>query len=356
MGLNLPRARRGLLRALAGRYVSMEDVQARTWVVCPEARSVCAPALYPAGAVEKIKQLSPYRNWPTEELLIKGGETVLPPTTGHLLRDVDVIDGRLYCGAYEWKAGFGDAPWWLPADLPAQPPLARATLETTQTGSEFFGCLLLDDFPLALLAENPAELVALNAKPSGHEAGYRDGLGLPPRRVLRRARIGELTVFIDPAYNASKADRYRQLRANFRQRMAGQSGEPAGTGRLYISRGMSGQRRVMSNEAALEAALRLRGFTVIDPMKLSVAEIARLSLGAKLVVSIEGSQISHAQYAMADDAALVVLQPPNRFCLQYKEYTDALGMRFGFVVCDQAEEGFQVDIDELLRLLDRLET
>lgn len=350
MGLNIPRLRRGIRRAMVGHGVTMADVQARSWVVCPEARAVCAPALHPEGAIEKIKGLSPFRNWPAEELLMRGGETVLRPTTGHLLRHVDVVAGHLYCGPHEWPSGYGDAPWWLPP-MPKDAPLARATLETTVTGAEYFGCLLLDDFPMALLGDNPADNIALTSKPSGHEAGYRELVGLLPRRVVTRTHIDELTVFEDPAYNASKAARYRQLRETFRQRVTGATG----TGRLYISRGLSGERRVMVNESELEATLRQRGFTVIDPMKMSALEIARLSMGARLVVSIEGSQISHAQFAMADDAALVVLQPPNRFCLQYKEYTDAMGMRFGFVVCDPAEDGFKVDIDELLRLLDRIE-
>jgi hypothetical protein len=353
MALNMPRLGRGIRRVLAGRYVALEDVQTRSWQVCPEARSVVAPALYPEGAIEKIKQLSPYRSWPAEERLIGGGEMVLPATTGHVLPEVDVVAGMLYCGALEWRAGVGDSPWWLPP-LPAEPPLPRATLESTQTGAEFFGCLLLDDLPMALLAENPAEVFAMPSKPSGHEAGYREWLGLRARRVLHRARIGELTLFNEPAWNASKAARYRQLRANLRANLRGRDIAAPGSGRVYISRGGAGQRRVLVNEAELEEALRRRGFTIIDPMKLSVSEIVGLSLDAKLVVSIEGSQISHAQYTLADEAALIVLQPPDRFCLQYKEYADAMGMRFGFVVCNPADGAFSVDIDELLRLIDRM--
>lgn len=350
MAFNLPRLRRSVLRALAGRPVTLADVCERTWTVCPEARSVAPPALYPDGAVEKITQLSPFRTWEVEEPLIRGGEVVLKPTTGHLLRDVHVVAGYLYCGGFEWLGGYGESPWWLPP-LKAEPPLDQATMVSTNSGTLYFGCLLLDDFPLELLSADLANNVSLLSKPSGHEAGYRALLGLPPKRVVQRARIREMTFFVDPAYNASKIDRYRQLRQALRRQVPAS----ACSGRLYIRRGMAGQRRVMANEAELEAVLMQRGFTVIDPMQLSAAEVARMSLDAKVVVSIEGSQISHAIFSMADDAALVVLQPPDRFCTQYKEFTDAMGMRFGFVVCDPGEDGFSVNISELLHLLDRIE-
>ncbi len=351
MSLNWPRVRRGVQRVLARKAVKLEDVQARTWTVCPEARSTCAPAIYPASALDKIRTLSPFRRWPGEELLIKGGELVLAPTTGHLLRDVDIVAGHFYCGGLDWLAGSVAAPWRLPP-LKREPPLARAMLETSGSGAAFFGCLLLDDFPMALMAENPADTIAMMSNPSGHEAQYRELMGLLPRRVIQQGHVQEMTMFIDPAYNASKTARYRQLRTNLRQRV----GESACTGRVYISRGLAGARRVLSNEAELEGILRQRGFTVIDPMKTSALEVARHSLDARLVVSIEGSQVSHAIFSMADDAALVLLQPPDRFGMQYKEFTDAMGMRFGFVVCDPVDDGFKVDIDELLRLLDSIET
>lgn len=297
----------------------------------------------------RVRQLSPYRTMASEEALVRGGRMGLGPTLGYTLRRAHIVDSHVYCGAFEAQVGVGDAGLWLPS-APSEPALRQGTLVSTITGTQYFGCLLLDDFALEALGANPAENLSMLSRPSGHEADYRVLLGLPPKRVVRRTLVDELTVFVDPAWNASKAARYRQLRAALRQNLP----QAAGTQRLYIRRGMSGQRRVMANEAELEAVLLRDGFTVIDPMQLPAAEVSRLSLGARVVVSIEGSQISHAQYTMADDAALIILQPPDRFCMQYKEFTDAMGMRCGFLVCEPGEEGFKVDIDRLLRLLDSL--
>jgi hypothetical protein len=57
---------------------------------------------------------------------------------------------------------------------------------------------------------------------------------------------------------------------------------------------------------------------------------------------------------MADGASFLVIQPPDRFALAYKEFADALDMRFAFVVGVQSARGFQVSIDELRKTIDLL--
>lgn len=350
MAWNLPRMRRMVRRALSGRAQGLDEVCVRRWTVCPASRSLVAPALYPEGALARIQGLSPFRNWDTEQRLIEGGMQELPATVAYALRDVDVVRGHVYAGPCEWVVGVGEAPWRL-SGLPKEPPIDEATLVSTSSGTHYFGCLLLDDFVLECLGHALSDGVSLPSRPSTHEADYRALLGLPPKRVVQHTRIRSMTWFVDPAHNPSKTERYRRLRANLREQIV----TPGGTGLVYIRRGLAGQRRVMANEAELEQVLSEQGFTVIDPMQLPAREIARLSLDARLVVSIEGSQISHAIFSMADDARLIILQPPDRFAMQYKEFTDAMGMRCGFVVCTPGESGFTVDIPELLALIDRMQ-
>ena len=71
-----------------------------------------------------------------------------------------------------------------------------------------------------------------------------------------------------------------------------------------------------------------------------------------MVISVEGSHISHVVYSMSRDGLLTVLQPPDRFAMAFKEFTDCIGLRFGFVVGDPTEGGFSVDLDTLRRFLD----
>jgi hypothetical protein len=57
---------------------------------------------------------------------------------------------------------------------------------------------------------------------------------------------------------------------------------------------------------------------------------------------------------MADDGAFLVLQPPDRFALNYKELTDCLDMRYAFLVGDPSSSGFTVPLGDLQQILDRL--
>jgi hypothetical protein len=77
-------------------------------------------------------------------------------------------------------------------------------------------------------------------------------------------------------------------------------------------------------------------------------------LDAPVIVSIEGSHLSHVAYTLRDEGTLVVLQPADRFALNYKELTDCLGAGFGFLVCDASAGGFTAPLDQLRRMLDQL--
>jgi capsular polysaccharide biosynthesis protein len=205
--------------------------------------------------------------------------------------------------------------------------------------------------PLSILDEDRSTHIAVVKKPYEHEAGYRELLGVPAVPVVEHARIGELTFFTDFAQNASKEARIRKLRAHIR----GQVKSPSTAARgIYIRRGMTGERRVMENEPEVERYLAGQGFTIIDPTSLSAREIAARSLDAKIVVGVEGSHLAHALYTMADGAAFLVLQPPNRFSLVHKEFADRLGMRYAFLVGDPSAAGFSIRLGDLEAMLDRL--
>ena len=121
-----------------------------------------------------------------------------------------------------------------------------------------------------------------------------------------------------------------------------------------MRRGSDGERRQLVNEAALADLLVAKGFDIIDLDRMDAAEIARRTLDAPIVIGVEGSHLSHAIYAMADSGAFLVIQPPDRFAMPYKEYADRMGMGFGFVVALPDAGGFAVDLDDIRMMLDRL--
>jgi hypothetical protein len=300
------------------------------------------------GAVQRITSLSPWRNWDAEQLLIKGGPTTRRATRAWVLEDVSIVNPIVYVGAGRFRVGYGPDSWLGPK-REHYVELDRAALVSTWSGSKWFGAYLLDDFPMELLAPSETK-ISLEVLAYRHEPEYRQLLDLvpqPPR--IRHGKIKQMVYYEDPGINAHKADRYRTLRARIRERMPDRT---AANGPLiYLKRGRSGDPRMLLNEDEVENLLTRMGFEIIEPSSVSVNEIVHRTMDARCVVSVEGSHKSHCIYTLADSGALVILQPPDRFALPYKDFTDALGMRCGFVVGIECEGGFRVLPDELERVL-----
>lgn len=347
--LNTPQVRRGLRRLLAGRPVPITSLASKTWVLCPEEERRGNPAVYLPNALDQIDALSPWRQWREELNLIEGGSVTHAASTAHLIEHVDLVDAYIYVGACKHKAGWGPNRWWLPAGRKRE-LRNSATLANGWSGTHFFGTLMLDDFPLGLIEEDPANQILLASRGYEHESGYRKLHRLPTPPVLTLARIQKLLLFTDFAQNSFKARRYDVLRERLRQTVVRDDSVPG----IYIRRGQAGERRVLTNERDIEEFLASLGYVVIDPDQMSSQEIARSSLNTPVVVGVEGSQLSHAIYSAAEGATFLVLQPPDRFAMAYKEYTDRMEMRFAFLVGLPEGTGFSVPVDDIKRILEKL--
>ncbi len=55
---------------------------------------------------------------------------------------------------------------------------------------------------------------------------------------------------------------------------------------------------------------------------------------------------------LKDKGTVITLQPPYRFNNFTKDWADCLGMNYGFVVGDPAEDGFRIDVNDVLRTID----
>jgi hypothetical protein len=350
--LNRPMLVRGFLRLWAGRYISAIEASSRDTVVCDGEVTVVPPAIYDSKSMEKVSGLSPWRRWEFERRLMDGGPMEHHATVAHEINNVDVVEAYMYSGASKSQPGYGAERLLLRDHEPLQ-RLDRAVLTSSKTGSHYFGHVLLDDLPLSLLAQGvDAPPVSVVSRGYLHEAGYRALCSTPAGRLVRRARIKRLTVFTDFGQNRNKEVRYRALRANLRRHLAGVS--PALGPGVYIRRGRTGELRLLANEPQVEQFLAGRGFRIVDTETMSSEAIAAATLDARIVVSVEGSQFSHCIYSAADEAVFLVLQPPDRFSMVYKEFTDRMGMGFAFLVGESDGEGFCVSLYELERMLGRL--
>jgi hypothetical protein len=349
--LNLPMVRRGVRRLLAGAPADIRAFAVEETVLCGEETATSSPAVFLDGALDKITGLSPWRSWELESGAIHGGKGTHGRSFSYVLENVDLVGAFLYRGAAKMQPGYGK-PSLLTRDMGERRVLERANLVTSNSGSHFFGTLLLDDFPLGLISEGNAANISMVSRPFEHEAGYRSLLDLPLAPLARNAHIKRLTMYVDFAQNSYKAARYRKLRARLRARLGAQASSPRG---VYIKRGATGEPRVLENEAAIVRLLADEGFDVIDPGAASAEEIAWRSLDAGIVVGVEGSHLSHAIFSAADGCTFLVIQPPDRFAMAYKEFTDRLDMTFAFLVGDRSQHGFSVPPDDVRRMLDVLD-
>ena len=182
------------------------------------------------------------------------------------------------------------------------------------------------------------------------QAGYLAVFG-QSSLMPRRARVRRLILFEDITQNAHKAARFRRLRALVAHGRAA----PAGDRIVYLARGSGGKQRVLVNEPELTDALARRGVAILQAEALGVQELLSGLFGARLVISVEGSQLSHALYTLRDAGGVLAIQPPNRFFNSHMDWARALGMRYGVVVGERREAGFQVPVADLLRTIDLMD-
>lgn len=338
----------GLRRAVAGRMADLNAAASRVWELCPGETVTVPPAIYPDGALERIVAASPWEDAATLEDRIRGGPGTHGASRAYLIEDVDLSGAYLYRGAARSQPGHGRARPWRQGG--ARIGLEAAHLVSAWSGSLFFGPFLRDTLPLGLIPEAGAPAITMVGKTYAHAPGYRALVDLPCPPCPDAARIGRLTVYEDFAQNSFKAARYRTLR----DRLRGNVTDPARPPGVYLKRGATGEARMLTNEAEIEALLAGFGFDIVEPAKLEPAEIARRMTDTPLVISIEGSHLAHAIYTLADNGAFLVIQPPDRVALPYKEYADRMDMRFGLVVGHPAPGGFSADPGEIAAMVERL--
>lgn len=101
----------------------------------------------------------------------------------------------------------------------------------------------------------------------------------------------------------------QSVRSRILAGLKSQGAAPVSARRLYLSR-RSQAKRVMVNEAALESALVDRGFVVIEPERLPVAEQIALFREADVIVGPTGAALANTLF-MKQGAKMFELQPEN---------------------------------------------
>jgi hypothetical protein len=336
------------LLSFTGRAIeAIEDACAESWVVEPALKQRVQPSIYLPADLDRVTGAIEFSNLKQEMEYLTAEVRDHAATVAYRFRNVAVIEGGLYSGRWKGRlmtrgrAEAGSGP---------ERRMTNGVVACSWTGNHFFGHWITDDLTLHLAAEAIGRPFILKRKAYLHEPEYRRLLNIWCDEVAC-THFDEVVVLRDFGQNAYKRKRYEILRNRLKKQFPMQQAK-----RVLLRRGSLGVSREIVNNSEFEAFLSAHGFAIVDPEKLTPSEIVEQTMGAEVVIGVEGSQIPHGLLTMADKGVLCCLLPPSRFVNTFKGYTDCLGMRYAMLVGHAAPGGFRIDLNDLDRILERIDT
>lgn len=216
----------------------------------------------------------------------------------------------------------------------------------------YFGHWLTDAIPSALIDPGQGELWMPPHADWCHAKKYSDTLDLT---IVEAPLVhaDQLIVYQDFGQGSHKQARYAAIRSQLHEQFG--SGEFSEC--VYIKRGTDGAQRFIVNERALIDELVARNWVILDVSTTTVEELQRVLCRARVVVSIDGSHLDHAHLSLQAGAVMVVLMPQDRFSTRQIGPIRAHRVSPGLVVLNGTQaQGYQADIEEILRTVDLAET
>lgn len=216
-------------------------------------------------------------------------------------------------------------------------------------GLKYFGHWLRDDCPVYELLRAQGEVGHFLKRPNWSDRTLYEPAFKQGDEDVDFAYVEALTLYREQGFNLDKAQRIRVLRDQLRQRHP-----PRKSGHIvYLSRSPEPNPRDMSNRADFEQALAASGIQIVHPNS-DPHEMVQELLDAAMIITIEGSQAAHGAYMLQEGGAMLILQTPHRFYNPHHEWARLMGMRYGTVIGTATHDGYTMNSDEVLRMVERL--
>lgn len=330
------------VRRLFGGPATIEETSFECEIVWPAENSELRPALFLDGQMEKIIGTAAATSLSLQIDHATRLRVVDAATIAYHLKNATVFDGSIYLGRMK-RLVYDKAL----AKNKQTIDLRMAAL--CNGGAPQFGHWLCDDCVTYLLAQTYGRPLCLSTSfgPFPHKASYGQYFN-QDWSPIDRSHVDHLIVLQDYAQNSLKKKRYRELRARLFKHFP--PSEPRDL--IYLRRGSTGNARPFLNEDEIVSELSRRGFKILDIVSDSLQEILSHLVSARLVVSIEGSQLTHCCPSVPTGSGLLVLQPPDRFLAFHRGWAEALGVKYGFLVGDRSGDGTHFSLRELLKTID----
>jgi capsular polysaccharide biosynthesis protein len=142
-----------------------------------------------------------------------------------------------------------------------------------------------------------------------------------------------------------------------------QDGAMPGPRRIYVSREGTRHRRPR-NEAEVRDRVAARGFAIVRPETMPVADQIRLFLGAEIVLGVHGSALANAAFMRPGGTLLEIAPsrratPPVLHNAVFSSLAGIVGLRYGLLSApsasvDEETHDFTVPLDWLDQLLERM--
>lgn len=310
--------------------------------IAPAEDTVHPPVFFDPSDWDRVTALQPETTPALERDRIAGGLRRHGATMRYLLRDALVTPNGVFTlrdGVYR----HGPSPFRAALADPIA-AVERGFYAASSVSLRYFGHFANDALPTTLL-QTPDEALALPFDPGwSHGHAYLDLLGICPIDE-KLVWFRELWFSDDRGMNAHRRARMRSLHRRIQDRIP--SSPNVG---VFLRRGDSGAARLLVNEDQVADRLAGLGYAicdVTDPLPDLLGTLA----GARVVVTMEGSQWVHAHYGAAIGALIVIVNPADRFNNIAADMAPALDQRIATIVAPRDGGGYRVDPDRLIALI-----
>jgi hypothetical protein len=337
---------RRLLKRLFAGQGTPERVAFQKDILCPEETSPARPPVYEPEQLSRITGGTEHQPVENENSSMLAATYTHAPTIAYHIRDAVVYEGSIYAGNMRYCISDRS----LSQQASDVRHIEQAALASSAVGCQYFGHWLRDDCVQYPLAEQTGTPICMTGELSSHQKSYAAYFG-QDWSPTSAAVIDHLVIYQDYGQNSLKRSRYHELSDRLSRAFPLPQRRD---GLIFLRRGQTGVLRTIENEDELLAALTGHGFEIVDVVESELARIVERLRTARLVVSIEGSQITHCTFTLARGCGLLVLEPPDRFTAVHRHWAECWGIRFGFVVGEKSASGYRFSSSEILWVAERL--